>query len=218
MMLESIGGEILGIIKFGDIVPYVTPFTLTMFILALALTALLALAKPENQILLVFGKDEFSLMKPSLEEMRFRRFMVIVCGLALSGAMITGDLFNFTLFVTLVGITNLGIIAAVRRPYVLEAAFQYGLICTLASLPLFGAAALTLGTTGTLSLYELQNLSVMPLVKVLLAFGVAGETGIAPFYAAKAEMFRAPGAPYILMVHLSAIMVVVRTAEILLLM
>jgi len=217
-MLENIGGELLGIIRFGDIVPYVTPFTLTMFLLSLALTALLALSRPENQILLIFGKDEHGLVEPSLEEMKFRRFMVIVCGLALAGAIITGDLFNFTLFVTLVGIANLGIIAAVRRPYVLEAAFQYGLICTLASLPLFGAAALVLGTAGTLSLHELQNISVIPMAKVLLAFGVAGETGIAPFYAAKAEVFRAPGAPYILMVHLSAIMVVVRTAEILLLM
>jgi energy-converting hydrogenase A subunit H len=217
-MLEGIGGEILGVIRFGDIVPYITPFTLSMFILALTLTVLLALAKPENQILMVFGKDKYSLIKPTIEEMKFRRFMVIVCGLALSGAMITGDLFNFTLFVTLVGITNIGIIAAVRRPYVLEAAFQYGLICTLASLPLFGAAAIVLGTAGTLSLHELETLSVLPMAKILLAFGVAGETGIAPFYAAKAEVFRAPGAPYILMVHLSAIMVVIRTAEILLLL
>jgi energy-converting hydrogenase A subunit H len=43
-----------------------------------------------------------------------------------------------------------------------------------------------------------------------------GETGVAPFYAAKAEMFRAPGAPYILMIHLSSLLVIVRTVEILL--
>ncbi len=46
--------------------------------------------------------------------------------------------------------------------------------------------------------------------------GIAGETGIAPFYATKAEMFRTPGSPFLVIIHLSSLLVIVRAIEILL--
>ncbi len=70
--------------------------------------------------------------------MRFRRFMAIACGLATMGAMGSGDLFNFTLFVSLVGIANIGIVAAVKSRHVLDAAYEYGIVAMVATLPLFG--------------------------------------------------------------------------------
>jgi len=47
---------------------------------------------------------------------------------------------------------------------------------------------------------------------------VAGESGIAPFYASKAEMFRTPGSPFILIIHLSSLFIIVRFVEILLIL
>ncbi len=60
------------------------------------------------------------------KEARLVRFMTILCGVALLGVVTTGDLFNFALFVSLVGVTNLGIFAGVKDSHVLNAAFQYG--------------------------------------------------------------------------------------------
>ena len=58
--------------------------------------------------------------------------------------MVTGDLFDFTLFVCLIGIVNIGIVSAVKQIEVLDSAFQYGLIALIASTPLFAGAALIL--------------------------------------------------------------------------
>ena len=121
----------------------------------------------------------------------------MICGIASAGAMITGDLFNFTLFMALVGILNIGIVSAVKQTSVLDSAFNYGLIAMMCSLPLFGGAAIILAATGTLSL--------------------AVESGVAPFFASKAEMFRTAGSPYIVIIHLSSLFIIVRAVEILLL-
>ncbi|CVK32788.1 conserved membrane protein of unknown function [Methanoculleus bourgensis] len=131
------------------------------------------------------------------------------------GAMASGDLFNFTLFVSLVGITNVGIVAAVKSRHVLNAAYEYGIVAMVATLPLFGGAALVLGTTGTLSVPALAagGYAVPLVAKILLGLGVVGE-GMAPFYAAKAEMFRAPGAPYVIMCSLSSLLIFLRVVEI----
>jgi energy-converting hydrogenase A subunit H len=153
-------------------------------------------------------------------EFKIRRFLAIVCGLATAGAMITGDLFDFTLFVALIGIVNIGIVAAVRQIDVLDSAFQYGLIAMIATLPLFGGAAIVLAATGTISLLEIVQIpyttTMVTFGSILLLLGVAGETGVAPFYATKAEMFRTPGSPFLLIIHLSSLLVIVRLIEILL--
>ncbi len=133
--------------------------------------------------------------------------------------MITGDLFNFTLFVTLIGIVNIGIVSAVKEVDVLDSAFQYGIIAMLATLPLFGGAALILGTKGTLSMLEIVNIpttAMMLFGSILLFIGVAGESGVAPFFATKAEMFRTAGSPFLVIIHLSSLLVIVRAIEILL--
>jgi energy-converting hydrogenase A subunit H len=90
----------------------------------------------------------------------------------------------------------------------------------MASLPLFGGAALILAATGTISLLEINTLTyttpMMILGSILLFLGVAGETGVAPFFATKAEMFRTPGSPFLLIIHLSSLLIIVRLIEILL--
>jgi energy-converting hydrogenase A subunit H len=132
------------------------------------------------------------------------------------GAMLSGDIFNYALFTSMVGITNVGIVAAVKNRHVLNAAFEYGIVAMVATLPLFGGAALILGTTGTLSIPMLAagDTAAVPLIgKALLTLGVIGE-GMAPFYAAKAEMFRAPGAPYVIMCSLSSLLIFLRVIEI----
>jgi energy-converting hydrogenase A subunit H len=218
-MIEFIGGTPYYILEFGDELVYFTPYTITLFLLALTFTVLVIISRPEKQVDIAFGGDAYRTKDISLSEMRFRRFMAIACGLASMGAMVTGDIFNFTLFTAMVGITNVGIVAAVKSPHVQDAAYQYGLVALSATVPLFAGAALYAATTGSLSMVELMSgtLPPVPLIaKALLVIGVIGE-GMAPFYAAKAEMFRAPGAPYVIMCSLSSLLIFLRVVEIVML-
>ena len=218
--ISTLTGPILGYIPLGDIVLYFTPFNLFLFGGALLFTLLIALSNTETQVEAKFGTLEDREVKVDKGEFKLRRFLAIVCGLATAGAMITGDLFDFTLFVALIGIVNLGLVAAVKQVDVLDSAFQYGIIAMIASLPLFGGAALVLAATGTISLFELAKLQfTTPMIQfgsILLLMGIAGETGIAPFYATKAEMFRTAGSPFLVIIHLSSLLVIIRAIEILL--
>ena len=219
MDIATLSGQIFGYIPLGDIVLYFTPFNLFLFGGALLFTLLIALSNTETQVEARFGTLKDGEVKVDKDEFKIRRFLAIVCGLATAGAMITGDLFNFTLFVALIGIVNLGLVAAVKQVDVLDSAFQYGIIAMIASLPLFGGAATILAATGTLSLFELANSAVTPMISfasILIIMGIAGETGVAPFYATKAEMFRTPGSPFLVIIHLSSLLVIVRAIEILL--
>lgn len=219
MDLATLGGQFLGIIPLGDIVLYVTTFNLFMFGAALVFTVLIAMSRTEKQVEAEFGTLNDIEKKVSKDEFKVRRFLSIICGLATAGAMITGDLFNFTLFVCLIGIVNIGIVSAVKEVDVLDSAFQYGIIAMLATLPLFGGAALILATTGTLSMLEIVNIpstAMMIFGSILLFLGVAGESGVAPFFATKAEMFRTAGSPFLVIIHLSSLLVIVRAIEVLL--
>lgn len=219
MDITILGQQLLGYIPLGDIVLYLAPVNLFMFASALAFTTLIAISRTETQVEAGVGTLKDREVKVDKDEFKIRRFLAIVCGLATAGAMITGDIFNFTLFVCLIGIVNIGIVAAVKQVDVLDAAFQYGLVAMIATLPLFGGAAMILASTGTISLLEMVNLpttAMMVFGSLLLFLGVAGETGVAPFYATKAEMFRTPGSPFLLIIHLSSLLVIVRVIEILL--
>ena len=218
-MIEVIGGTPYYILEFGDELVYFTPYTITLFLLALTFTVLVIISRPEKQVDIAFGGDAYRTKEISLSEMRFRRYMAIACGFASMGAMVTGDIFNFTLFTAMVGITNVGIVAAVKSPHVQNAAYQYGLVALSATVPLFAGAAVYAAATGSLSMVELMKgtLPPVPLIaKALLVIGVIGE-GMAPFYAAKAEMFRAPGAPYVIMCSLSSLLIFLRVVEIVML-
>jgi energy-converting hydrogenase A subunit H len=218
-MADLIGGLPYYILEFGDELVYFSPYTITLFLLALAFTLLAIISRPEKQVDVAFGGDAFLTKEISISEIRFRRFMAIACGLASMGAMVTGDIFNFTLFTAMVGITNVGIVAAVKSPHVQDAAYQYGLVALSATVPLFAGAAVYAAATGSLSMIELMKgtLPAVPLIaKLMLMIGVIGE-GMAPFYAAKAEMFRAPGAPYVIMCSLSSLLIFLRVVEFVLL-
>ncbi|HIP15615.1 MAG TPA: hypothetical protein EYG87_02780 [Methanothermococcus okinawensis] len=212
----SISGDFYGYIPFGDIVLYITEFSAIFFIVVMFFTLVVYFTKPEKQLESQIGSFD-KLNYVSLEELKVRRLMAIICGICTAFAMLTGDLFNYALFLAVIGIANIGIVSAVKKEWVLNAAYYYGIIAMISSLPLFGGAALILAKTGTLSILELAKGHYDLLFqKILYAVGMVGETGVAPFYAAKAEMFRAPGAPYILMIHLSSLLIVIKTAEILL--
>jgi len=217
--VNDIGGVPFYILEFGDELVYFSPYTITLFLLALTFTLLVIISRPERQVDIAFGGDAYTTKQIPVDEMRFRRFMSIACGLASMGAMVTGDIFNFTLFTAMVGITNVGIVAAVKSPHVQDAAYQYGLVALSATVPLFGAAAVYAASTGSLSMIELARgtLPAVPVIaKALLVIGVIGE-GMAPFYAAKAEMFRAPGAPYVIMCSLSSLLIFLRVVEVVML-
>jgi len=220
MNMENLTGPILGYIPLGDIVHYFTPFSLFLFGGALLFTIFIALSNTETQVEARFGTLQDREVKVDKAEFKIRRFLAIVCGLATSGAMITGDLFNFTLFTALIGIVNIGLVGAVKEVDVLNSAFQYGIIAMIASLPLFGGGATILAATGTLSLFELSNIAtttpMISFASILLMMGIAGESGVAPFYATKAEMFRTPGSPFLVIIHLSSLLIIVRAVEILL--
>lgn len=220
MSLTSIGGDLLGTIPLGDIVLYLNPLYLFLFVTIIIFTILIAISRTETQVEAMFGSLEENKVSVGMKEFKHRRFLAIICGLATAGAMITGDLFNFTLFMALIGIVNIGIVSAVKQIDVLDSAYQYGLIAMMCGLPLFGGAAIILASTGTLSLF---TLAVAPTVAPMTIFGalmmlvgIVGESGIAPFFATKAEMFRTPGSPFILIIHLSSLFIIVRAVEILL--
>lgn len=214
---SSIGGQELFVLPFGDIVDYFTPYTIALFLFALLFTIICIFSKPEKQLDVAFGTDAIYAKEVTGKDLHFRRFMAIACGVATMGAVTSGDVFNFTLFVSLVGVCIIGIVASVKYKHVLNAAFNYGIISMLATIPLFGGAAITLAATGTLSIWELAAIApAMPwIAKALIIIGVMGE-GIAPFYAAKAELFRAPGAPYVIMIHVSSLLMFLRVVEIML--
>jgi energy-converting hydrogenase A subunit H len=221
MVIESLGGDLFGTIPLGDIVLYLNPLHLFLFVTILLFTVLIAISRTETQIEALFGSLEENEVKVGKKEFKQRRFLAVICGIATAGAMITGDLFNFTLFMALIGIVNIGIVSAVKQVSVLDSAYQYGLIAMMCGLPLFGGAAIILAATGTLSLFELQTLPLNAMVvfgALMMLVGVAGESGIAPFYASKAEMFRTPGSPFILIIHLSSLFIIVRFVEILLIL
>lgn len=220
MDFTTLGGNLLGTIPFGDIVLYFTPFNLFLFAVLIAFTIIIAISNTETQVEATFGSLKNTDVSVGKKEFKQRRFLAIVCGIASAGAMITGDLFNFTLFMALIGILNIGIVSAVRQVSVLNSAFNYGLIAMMCSLPLFGGAAIILASTGTLSLFALSQMHATPMVifgAALILIGVLGESGVAPFFASKAEMFRTAGSPFLVIIHLSSLFVIVRAIEILLL-
>ena len=219
MLIESLGGDLMGTIPLGDIVLYLNPLHIFLFVTILVFTALIAISRTETQVEAMFGSLDENKVVVGKKEFKHRRFLAIICGIATAGAMITGDLFNFTLFMALIGIVNIGIVSAVKQVEVLNSAYQYGLIAMMCGLPLFGGAAMILAATGTLSLIELAAIPASPMMifgALVMLIGVCGESGIAPFFASKAEMFRTPGSPFILIIHLSSLFIIVRFVEILL--
>ena len=219
MLIENLGGNIMGTIPLGDIVLYLNPLHIFLFVTILVFTALIAISRTETQVEAMFGSLDENRVAVGKKEFKHRRFLAIICGIATAGAMITGDLFNFTLFMALIGIVNIGIVSAVKQVDVLNSAYQYGLIAMMCGFPLFGGAAMILASTGTLSLMELASIPASPMMifgALVMLIGVCGESGIAPFFASKAEMFRTPGSPFILIIHLSSLFIIVRFVEILL--
>ncbi len=208
--------EILLRLPFGDIVHYLSGYTVVLFAFAVMFVILAVISLPEKPVDIVFGTDGYYTKEIPEGQMRFQRFMAIACGVATIGAITTGDVFNFTLFAAIIGILNIGIVAAVKNRHVLNAAFSYGLVVMMATVPLFAGAAIVAATTGTLSIWVLAGAGAVPLIaKMLILVGVLGE-GMAPFYIGKAEITRAPGAPYILMIHVSSLLLFLRVVEILL--
>ena len=198
MLIENVGGNLFGTIPLGDIVLYLNPLHIFLFVTILVFTALIAMSRTETQVEAMFGSLDENKVAVGKKEFKHRRFLAIICGLATAGAMITGDLFNFTLFMALIGIVNIGIVSAVKQVEVLNSAYQYGLIAMMCGLPLFGGAAMILAATGTLSLLELATIPASPMMifgALVMLIGVCGESGIAPFFASKAERAGQPGRP-----------------------
>lgn len=207
---------ILVTIPFGDIVHYLSQYTVVLFGFAALFIVLALLALPEKPVDIVFGTDGYRLKEIPKDTAKFQRFAAIACGIATAGAIVSGDIFNFTLFAALIGVLNIGIVATVKNGHVLKAAFSYGLVVMTATVPLFAGAAIVAAVCGTLSVWELAGVAAVPVIaKLLILLGVLGE-GMAPFYIGKAEITRAPGAPYILMIHVSSLLLFLRAIEILL--
>lgn len=203
-------------IPLGDMVHYLSNYTALLFAVAALFVVLAIISLPEKPVDIVFGTDGYRLKEIPKDTMKFQRFMAIACGVATIGAIVSGDIFNFTLFAALIGVLNIGIVAAVKNKHVLDSAFSYGLVVMMGTVPLFAGAAIAVATTGTLSIWALAGVGAVPLIaKILLLLGVLGE-GMAPFYIGKAEITRAPGAPYILMIHVSSLLLFLRVIEILL--
>ncbi|HJK01740.1 MAG TPA: hypothetical protein O0W91_00485 [Methanocorpusculum sp.] len=217
-MFDQIFESLLFTLPFGDIVHYLSGYTVVLFAFAIMFLLLTIISLPEKHVDIVFGTDGYYTKEIPIVLMKFQRFMAIACGIATIGVITTGDIFNFTLFAAFIGILNIGIVAAVKNKHVLDAAFSYGLVVMMATVPLFVGAAIITATCGQLSIGELAGTGTIPFIaELLLLVGVLGE-GMAPFYIGKAEITRASGAPYILMIHVSSLLLFLRMVDILLVM
>lgn len=98
MSIASLGGNLLGIVPLGDIVFYLNPFHLFMFVTILIFTFLIAIGHTETQVEAEFGTLADKRKSVDIKEFKARRFLSVICGIATAGAMITGDLYNLTLF------------------------------------------------------------------------------------------------------------------------
>ncbi|MDO5844561.1 MAG: hypothetical protein Q4Q53_05405 [Methanocorpusculum sp.] len=207
---------ILASFPLGDMVHYLSEYTIVLFAFAALFVVLALISLPEKPVDMVFGTDGYYLKEIPKDIAKFQRFSALACGVATIGAIVSGDIFNFTLFAALIGVLNIGIVATVKNGHVLKAAFSYGLVVMMGTVPLFAGAAIVAATCGTLSIWELAGAAAVPFIaKLLILIGVLGE-GMAPFYIGKAEITRAPGAPYILMIHVSSLLLFLRVVEILL--
>ena len=99
MSIASLGGNLLGIVPLGDIVFYLNPFHLFMFVTILIFTFLIAIGHTETQVEAEFGTLADKRKSVDIKEFKARRFLSVICGIATAGAMITGDLYNLTLFI-----------------------------------------------------------------------------------------------------------------------
>lgn len=207
---------IIAAFPFGDMVHYLSEYTVVLFAFAALFIVLALISLPEKPVDMVFGTDGYYLKEIPKDIAKFQRFSALACGIATVGAIISGDIFNFTLFAALIGVLNIGIVATVKNGHVLKAAFSYGLVVMMGTVPLFAGASIVAATCGTLSIWELAGAAAVPFIaKLLILIGVLGE-GMAPFYIGKAEITRAPGAPYILIIHVSSLLLFLRVVEILL--
>jgi len=215
-------GQILYYIPLGDIVPYIS--TINAVILALLL-AVLALPIFSNTDIYVEVDHKIPRIKAKIvmpREDKIKAALALGSTMAAAGVVTTGDVFNFTLFLSLLGICNMGLIGTtVGDEFALECAFNYGLMCLIAGLPLFGGAALILAGTGTLSLHQLMHMPpgaggwAMEYGKILLTAGVVGEAGVGPFYAVKVDSFRRIWGRYAFVIHLTTLLTFSRYLEIL---
>ena len=89
MDFATLGGNIFGTIPLGDIVLYITPLNLFLFIVLLVFTLLIAISKTETQVEATLMKLSNTNVKVGKSEFKQRRFLAVICGIASAGAMIT---------------------------------------------------------------------------------------------------------------------------------
>ncbi|WP_456484428.1 proton-conducting transporter transmembrane domain-containing protein [Methanopyrus kandleri] len=215
-------GKVLFIIPLGDIVPYLGTINIIILAVLLAVLALPILSNTDVYVEIDHRRPRIKAKIVSPREDKIKAALALVSTLAATGVVATGDVFNFTLFLSLLGISNMGLIGTtVEDEFALECAFNYGLMCLIASLPLFGGAALILASTGTLSVHELMKMPkgagswTLTYGKALLTAGVIGEAGVGPFYAVKVDSFRRIWGRYAFVIHLTTLLTFSRYLELL---
>ncbi|MEO2240640.1 MAG: proton-conducting transporter membrane subunit [Euryarchaeota archaeon] len=215
-------GSVFTIIPLGDIVPYLSTVNAVILGVLIAVLLLPILSRTDIYVEVDHRRPKIKAKIVTPREDRIKAALALTSTLASVGVVTTGDVFNFTLFLSLLGMSNMGLIGTtVGDDFALECAFHYGLMCLIASLPLFGGAALILASTGTLSLHELMKLPrgaggwTLTYGKVLLTAGVLGEAGVGPFYAVKVDSFRRIWGRYAFVIHLTTLLTFSRFMEIL---
>ncbi len=215
-------GKVFAIVPLGDIVPYLSTVNAIILATLVAVLLLPILSKTDVYVEVDHKRPKIEAKIVAPREDRIKAALALVSTLAAVGVVTTGDVFNFTLFLSLLGMSNMGLIGTtVEDDFALECAFNYGLMCLIASLPLFGGAALILAATGTLSLHELMKLPrgaggwTITYAKILLTTGVLGEAGVGPFYAVKVDSFRRIWGRYAFVIHLTTLLTFSRYLEIL---
>ena len=73
MSIASLGGNLLGIVPLGDIVFYLNPFHLFMFVTILIFTFLIAIGHTETQVEAEFGTLADKRKSVDIKEFKARR-------------------------------------------------------------------------------------------------------------------------------------------------
>ena len=111
------------------------------------------------------------------EKITYYYTLVLLILTAMLGFSITGDLFNFFVFMEIFSITSYAVVAIVGGPRAVRAAFKYLLMGATSSITVVLAIALLYSATGSLNMLDISNrlktTSYLPVAGVALVFFIA---------------------------------------------
>ncbi|MFH1397008.1 MAG: monovalent cation/H+ antiporter subunit D family protein [Candidatus Omnitrophota bacterium] len=181
VMLNSVLGKTL-VYKIGGWVP---PFGICLVLDGLSSFMLVTV----NLVAFLVALYSINYMEKYTDKPKFfTLFSLMLCGM--NGMIITGDLFNFFVFLEIASISSYALVAFGTEAEELEAAFKYAIMGSIASSFIFIGIAFLYGFSSTLNMADMarvlsfkQNIWLVPFVGVLFLMGFGLKAALVPFHA-----------------------------------